>query len=186
MGLFYMARTLRRKIGRKTRSNKKSTRRSRQKIRGGMKITNAVAVVLGLIKGVTGMYADANDATLTLSNGEQTIVKRGWGGVYIDKKYIHTPEVVRIGDDTSVSIITPTDKGLSTLSTDVNSIFKPVKLAGVETKWVWIDDNDLCSKLSATSLKPKYQPNQNILKCNTNSKSKYLALPNPNDGSPSP
>jgi hypothetical protein len=173
-----MARTFRRKTGRKTRSNKKLTRRNRRKIMGGVNISKTLAAALGLLAGVNGMFPDANDATLTLLNGEKTIVKTGWGGVYIDKKYIEQPVVERPQDERGVSII-PNEKGLSTISSGQEGIFKPVKLAGQETKWTWVNDKDLCERLGAISLEPKYRPNENVLKCKITSNN--LALPKPDE-----
>jgi hypothetical protein len=178
-----MARTIRRKTGRKKRSNKKSTRRNRRKVVGGINIKKSLALALGLLSGAKGMYADANEATLTLKNGEKTLVKTGWGGVYIDEKYIRqpvleSPEDERPEYENALSTVS-NENSLSTISSEQPEAFKPVKLLGQETKWVWVKNDDLCEKLHAVSLEPKYRPNENILKCKVNPKTEYLALPSP-------
>ena len=59
MGLFYMARTFRRKTGRKTRSNKKSTRRSRRKVVGGMAVlTLLIGAGVALLTTVSNMKVE--------------------------------------------------------------------------------------------------------------------------------
>jgi hypothetical protein len=67
MGLFYMARTFRRKTGRKTRSNKKSTRRSRRKV-GGMNWK--LPAILALIAPLAAAWSPNNRATVTFEDGK--------------------------------------------------------------------------------------------------------------------
>jgi hypothetical protein len=73
MGLFYMARTFRRKTGRKTRSNKKSTRRSRRKIiRGGMKFPT-LTTLLTFISATRAFISIPNRAVIKLDNGSTVV-----------------------------------------------------------------------------------------------------------------
>ncbi len=77
-----MSRTIRRK----------SKRRSRRKIVGGISITKSLAVALGLIAGAKGQPAGSGEQTLTLLDGREFTVRPGFSkdGVYMRKIDIPT------------------------------------------------------------------------------------------------
>jgi hypothetical protein len=120
MGLFYMARTFRRKTGRKTRSNKKSTRRSRRKIiRGGLSLSFtsllALAASFAGLRGANANFGGVKHDVVLTKNDDTTIKGRigtydpikGITRVYIDPKDASGLNIV--GSDKTYKFIDITD-----------------------------------------------------------------------------
>jgi len=98
MDLFYMARTFRRKTGRKTRSNKKSTRRSRRKV-GGSKATTLLVALAALAApkaaAVPARAYPTKPVNITVDGIELVATPNG-SGYNINKDVI----VAKLGSDT--------------------------------------------------------------------------------------
>lgn len=159
-----MSRTIRRKG---------KQRRTRRKIRGGIKLLKTAAIALGLITAADG-NAPPSDEKLTLLDGRVLNVRPGFSrdGVYMRKRDIPRPPQ----EDNNGLVVRPTDNSLQ-LSDKMKEIFQPVTITGTTlekdyAKWVWIKNEYLCQV--ADSLISPFRPGENLLKCET--KSKYKAL----------
>ena len=162
------------RTNRQKSKSKKSSRRTRRKIRGGISISKTLAIALGLISGSKGHYGAMNDEKLTLLDGREFTVKSGFynDGIYMRKRDIPRPHQ----EDNNGLVVRPTDNSLQ-LSDKMKEIFEPVTITGTKleeeyAKWVWVKKDILCQV--ADSLTSPWKPGENLLKCET--KSKYKAL----------